>query len=338
MQLVDHSPEYGMTYTMPFRYMPELAGKSVRFFEFLHDCWGHDEDYEDKVMALQEALCVTVFGLGPRYQRAILLQGVAKSGKSQMLKIAEALVPEEAKCFVPPMDWADKFMPAMMHGKLINVCGELSERRRIDGQSFKDIVCGSEMSGQLKGQQIFRFFPICTHWFASNHSPRTEDTSEGFNRRWLILEFNKAVSQEKRKTDLGDVIVAEEREAIVSWAVLAMERLLKNEEYTLPASHSQLIKEVAQANNSVRFFMEECPRVRCGISGKRTSELQMYKEYWSFCLGPGGAKPVSSKSFKTATRELQNQLGFQLVIVQNELGASETYYDSVTIVESPRGH
>ena len=65
------------------------------------------------------------------------------------------------------------------------------------------------------------------------------------------------VEAAKQKTDLGDLIVAEEREAIVAWAALAMPRLLENKGYTLPSSHKQLIREVAQANNSVRFFMEE---------------------------------------------------------------------------------
>lgn len=330
--LVDHDPDHGMTYTLPFRYMPELGGKSPMFFEFLHDSWGADTDFEDKKLALQEALCVTLFGLGPRYQRAILSKGVPKSGKSQLLTIAQSLVPAEAKCFVPPSDWGDKFLPTEMNEKLINVCGELSEKKRIDGQSFKDIIDGAERSGQRKGQQIFKFRPRCTHWFASNHSPKTEDSSEGFNRRWLILEFNTPVEESKRKTDLGDLIVAEEREAIVAWAVLAMPRLLTNKEYTLPSSHKQLIREVAQANNSVRFFMEEGPTVHIGPTLGRTSETKLYSEYFGFCLGPGGARPVSSRTFRGMMRELQYQLNFQLILLETELGGQEAYYQCVTLV------
>lgn len=334
LELVDHDPRYGMTYTLPFRYMPELNGKSHHFFEFIEKSWGADPDYSDKRLGLQEALCVTLFGISPRYQRAILLKGVPGSGKSQLLRIAQSLVPEGAACFVPPNEWGDKFMPTMMHEKLINVCGELSQHKKIDGQKFKDVLDGTEMSGQFKGGQIFKFRPKCTHWFASNHSPKTEDTSDGFNRRWLFLEFNKPVAPEDRKTDLGDWIVAEEREAIVAWAVTALHRLVAQRDYTLSSSHRQAIREVAQANNSVRFFMEESPVVVAGsrISG-RTSETKLYKEYWSFCLGPGGAKPVSSRSFRAAMRELQSQLEFSLELERTELGAQEAYYRSVMIVD-----
>ncbi len=87
----------------------------------------------------------------------ILLQGAPKTGKSQLLRIASALVPDTARCVVPPNEWSDRFMPAMMNEKLINVCGELSEKKKIDGMKFKDIVDGSEMSGQIKGKDIFQF-------------------------------------------------------------------------------------------------------------------------------------------------------------------------------------
>lgn len=334
--LHNHDPKFGMTYTLPFRYLPAQAGNSPHFFQFLDDCWGEDEDRDEKKDALQEALCVTLFGMGPRMQRAVLCKGVAKSGKTQLLTIAQSLVPDEARSFVPPHDWADKFLITQLHEKLINVCGELSEKKMIDGMSFKDIIDGSERNGQDKGQPIFKFRPKCTHWFASNHMPKTEDSSEGFNRRWLVLEFNRPVPPEKRRLDVGDIIVAEEREAIVAWAVQALPRLQKNNEFTLPPSHAQFIRELAQQNNSVRFFMEESPTVRVVRDSQsklstRISEAQLYKEYWSFCFGPGGAKPVGLRAFRQRMKELQHSLGFGTTISTNELGGQDVFYTSVTL-------
>lgn len=343
LKLVPHNPEYGMTYTLPFRYLPELAGKCDMFFEFLYKSWGEDEDYHDKLAALQEALTVTLFGLGPRYQRAILLQGAPKSGKSQLLKVAQSLVPDSARSAVPPNEWSDKFLPTQMYEKIINVAGELSEKKTVDGQRFKDIIDGAEMSGQLKGGQIFRFNPVCTHWFASNHYPRTEDTSEGFNRRWLVLQFNRPVKASERRLDLGDTIVAEEREAIVAWAVQSMARLRTNNEFTIPASHKQTMREVANLNNSVRFFLMESGKVRisalpeAGSAGSKTStptsvqETKLYQAYWSFCVGPGSARPVGSTQFRAKMRELATEFGFKLSIRGTELGGQEVLYENLTL-------
>ena len=268
----------------------------------------------------------------------ILLQGAPKTGKSQLLRIASSLVPDTARCVVPPNDWSDRFMPAMMNEKLINVCGELSEKKRIDGQRFKDIVDGSEMSGQFKGKDIFLFRAICTHWFASNHYPRTEDTSEGFNRRWLILTFNHPVSASDRKLDIGDLIVAEERESIVAWAVQAMGRLKAKNEYTLPKSHMQAIREIATMNNSVRYFIQESGKVRIGSpEGEKQSnpisENRLYNAYWSFCIGPGGARPVGSRDFRTKMRELSSELEFSLTIEDTQFGTQTAAYGNIILAE-----
>ncbi|KVZ62261.1 bifunctional DNA primase/polymerase [Burkholderia ubonensis] len=346
LKLLNHDPGYGMIYTLPFRYLPEIAGNCTMFFEFLKKSWGEDEDYQQKLDAIQEALAVTLFGLGPRFQRAVLLQGAPKSGKSQLLKIAQSLVPDNARAAVPPNEWADKFLPTQMFEKIINVAGELSEKKLVDGQRFKDIIDGAEMSGQMKGGQIFRFRPICTHWFASNHYPRTEDTSEGFNRRWLVLQFNRPVKASERRLDLGDVIVVEEREAIVAWAVQSMSRLKAHNEFTLPDSHKQTMREVANLNNSVRFFLTESGKVRMGAlqpeasAGSKSSapisvvETKLYQTYWSFCVGPGSAKPVGSTQFRAKMRELATEFGFKLTIRNTELGGQEIQYENLTLVGS----
>lgn len=339
MELKPHSPDYGMTYTLPFRYLPELSGKAFKFSEFLSRCWGDDEDYEDKVSALQEAMCATIFGLGPKFQRAILLHGAPKSGKSQLLKIVASLVPDQARSNCPPDQWGDKFAPATMYGALINICGELSDKRAIDGQKFKSIIDGDELAGQFKGKDIFNFRPICTHWFASNHLPRTDDTSSGFNRRWLILTFSRPISGSERILDYGEIIVAEEREAIAAWAVEAMPRLMAKNEYTLPASHEEAIREVANMNNSVRFFIEESGRVRRTplSDGERishhTSEMRLHGAYYSFCLGEGGARPVGPRAFRQKMRELGTEMGFRLRIVPSESGTPVCVYDGLILVD-----
>lgn len=332
LKLVPHDPDYGMTYTLPFRYLEEEAGKFPRFAAFLFRAWGHDSDFEQKMQALQDAICVTMFGLGSKYQRAVLLHGAPKSGKSQLLRIIESLVPSEAKCAVPPDEWGDRFLPAQMHNKILNVCGELSEKKLIDGQKFKDIVDGSEMSGQHKNQQIFRFRPVVTHWFASNHMPRTADTSAGFIRRWVLLTFNKPIDDTKRVVDLGDIIASEEREAIVAWAAQAMPRLLVKNDLTLPDSHKWLANEFANVNNSVRYFMLEAGRVRLRHKEGVVNEIKLYNIYHAFCLGAGGVRPVSMTRFRAMMRELTAEMAFSLKITPAKNGGSEATYEGLSII------
>lgn len=317
LKLLPHNPDYGMMYTLPFRYMPELAGKFPQFEQFLLRSWGTDSDYVQKLAALQEVLAVTLFGMGSKFQRAILLHGAPRSGKTQLLRIVECLVPKEARCSLAPDGWNDKFLPAIMHKKVLNICGELSDRRKIEGQVFKDIIDGSERAAQFKNQQVFQMRPELTHWFASNHLPKTDDTSHGFIRRWLMLTFHHPVTDVQLKLDIGDLIAAEEREAITAWACLSMFRLRELNRYTLPESHSYLETEFANLNNSVRMWMLESNRVKWGVAEGRTTESKAFNAYWSWCSASGGNKPVQLIKFRTMLRELQNQFDFTMKRADN---------------------
>lgn len=316
-ELRSHDPSYGATYVLPYRYMPE-GDAPQRWLGLLDQCWGHTPDYMGRVQALREAIACTLFKQAATFSRAFLLVGVPHSGKSTIKYVMEGLVPPDALCCVPPHDWADTFLPTQMQNKLVNSCGDLSETEMIAGGRFKMIVEGEEMNGQFKGGQIFKFRPLCAQWFASNHLPRTRDTSGGFNRRWLMWHFDKPCRIADKVTKLHDIILDEEREAIVAWAIPAMQDLMRNQDYTLPKCHNDLISEAASQNNSVRFFM-----VSGGVEiGQGTTpENDLYSSYYAFCKLRANAQPVALKKFTMTMSELAHEFGFERTV--ERVGAME---------------
>lgn len=335
LRLVEHSPDFGTTYTLPYRYVPELATGARMFESFLHSCWGHHPDFERKKKALREAIAATMFGVTTRFERAFCLFGQAKSGKSQLLKIIASLVPGEVTSAVPPTDWHDKFLPAQMAGKLLNLCGELSERRPIDGMIFKEVISGEKITVQHKGKDPFTVRPSCAHWFASNHLPTTSDTSSGFNRRWLMLTFDRQVSDDEKVLDLGTLIAAEEREAIVAWAVESFPELLGRGEYTKPETHEEAMEEVASGNNSVRMFLKDSGIVVFGPIVSQSDipvpEQSLFNAYFSFAVAAGVARPASLKKFRALMRELGSEFGFKSKVTQNPAGLPEYVYAGLTL-------
>ena len=191
-ELLPHNPDFGMTYVLPYAYRPELSTSAPRWFKMLHDFWGEDPDYRDKVKLLQEAFAVTLFGVTPEYQKAFTLFGVAHSGKTQIRYVLENLMPKGCVSSIPPSAWSDKFLPAGMLGKLLNVAGEISDNDMIDGPMCKQIVGGEMIVGQFKHCMPFDFSPRCAQWFLGNHLPRSKDNTKGFTRRFMFLKFNRA--------------------------------------------------------------------------------------------------------------------------------------------------
>lgn len=283
-EILEHHPKYGMTYVLPYRYMPELAGKFPKFEKLLHDFWGKDDDFEEKKAALQEAMCTTMFGLATSYQMCFLLYGKPGAGKSQLLEIVKNLVPPAAQCAIPPSLWNKRFQTAGFFGKILNVAGELPERGFIAGSIFKEIVTGETISLEKKNKDAFPYEPKAAHWFSSNYLPRSRDVSDGFYRRWLMFDFQHKPDPDKVVRDIWKQIVEEEIEAIAAWAVDAMPRLRgQGQGYTLPASHSKLLEATTVENSTVRYFLRDCEFLKFDDKAK-CKEEDIYNIYTTFCI------------------------------------------------------
>lgn len=303
--LHEHSPKFGKTFTMPFNYIPERATEAHKWFEYLEDAWGDEPDYEDRVAALQEAFASAMFGVGTDYQRAILIFGKAGTGKTQVLEVLRAMMPPAAVCSIPPHCWAERFVMADMVAKTLNICGELPEAGNIGGDIFKEVICGSEIRTERKNQPGFNFKPMAAHWFASNFLPRSKDSSEGFTRRWLVLEFDKVVPPEDRIPNYSQVLVAEEREAIAAWAVLGLYRLLKNNGYTLPPSHVERLGQVKRANNTVAAFLASTSKVKVTDDvADKIDLMSCFDQYVWHCREIARGYPVGYERFHQMIHEL----------------------------------
>ena len=311
MSMEPHQPEHGMTYTLPYRYDPQEAHRCTRWLEFLRTAWGDDPDYADKVEALRDVMCITMFGLGTSMQRAVLLYGVPHTGKSVVMEVMQGLMPEEARCVVPPTSWRDKFSPVAMLNKYLNTCGELDQRETISGSMFKMIVSGEEIEVQYKGRQVFNMKPTPTHWFCSNHLPRASDDTGGFTRRWLVLTFNKQYPVEKKIDRYAEVLLAEEREAICAWVMQAAPKFKKSTVPTFPKSHQEFIHEMWNVSNSVRLFLLDSGLVK-GHAQAKVDEHALHARYWSYCVQSGLARPVSQKMFRSKAKEFQMDVGFNI--------------------------
>lgn len=310
-QIHPHSRKYGAKYTLPYCYHPELSSldNSPRFKAYLQSVWGRDKDYEEKVKALQEAMAATIFGLAPSFNRAFLLCGIGGSGKSQLLNIIRRLLPPEVISAASPYMFGDKFVVTELSRSLLNICGELDSTKEIPSAAFKQVVDGTTIQGQFKGRPIFNFIPKAAQWMSSNFLPKSQDATEGFNRRWLIFEFNRIVPDKEKVRNLGDMIAAEERESIAAWCVDIIPELASKPDYDLPPSHLKLVNEMMCQNDSTFFWLNsrQGPRV---LPEVETPIQKLFETYKTFCYGQASAKPVGLRRFLQRLKELGLIYGF----------------------------
>lgn len=306
LKLHEHSPKYGKTFTLPFNYIPERAGEAHKWMEYLERSWGDDVDYAQKVAALQEAFAATMFGVAPDYQRAILLHGKPGTGKTQALEVLKALMPPSAQCAIPPTLWAERFQMATMAGKTLNVCGELPEEATIDGRAFKEVIEGTGQHTEFKGMDGFVLKPIAAHWFGSNFLPRSRDTSGGFVRRWLILDYNRIVPASEKVVNFHKLLISEEREAIAAWAVQGLARLMRQRDYTLPHSHEVRVNQVLRSNNSVAAFLQSSDKIR-PEEGAETDARVVFDQYVFYMKDVSRGFSVTYERFQQMLGELGHE-------------------------------
>jgi P4 family phage/plasmid primase-like protien len=302
LRLLEHDPKFGATFTLPFDFSEEAASQCPRWLEFLYDCWGHEEDFAERLNALQEMFAATLFKAAPDYQRAFLLFGRAQTGKTQILNVLRALLPPQAVASLGPHLWDERFTLVDLIGKAANICGELPENSRISGYKFKEVVEGSTVRSVYKGEDGFTFAPHCAHWFASNYLPISHDWTNGFVRRWLILDFNRKVAPEHRVENLAESIVADERDGIAAWAVQGLPRLREQRGYTEPASHTKRLRQVRRINNSVDAFLED---TRMVVPGAGEVDLRdLHGAYISHAQNFDRVSPVSLNRFAQMLEDL----------------------------------
>ena len=319
LELLPHNPDFGAVFALPYRYFGENAPKCPKFLEFMHKVWEKDPDYEQKVMACKEAFAATLFGLAPQLSRAICLYGVGNSGKTQLLEILENMLPGYAVSSINPSDWGDKFLPSSMSQSALNLCGELSEDKRIDGDFFKRIVEGGTISAQFKNRPIFEFKPKCAQWFASNYLPRTRDASFGFGRRWLFLSFNHVIPACEKKPKIGFQIAKEEREAIAAWAVQSIPELLQRGEYTLPPSSNDLMVTMLSSNCTVRNWLANSGLVKVTNDlNDVEEESQLYECYRVHCNLVLGSKSFGRGKFSERMHMMMSEHDVERTVVDQK--------------------
>jgi len=83
----------------------------------------------------------------------------------------------------------DGFAESELFQKLANLPGELSKKAIKEDSKFKAITGRSELSASRKFKEKITFINFSKQIFACNALPKVDDTSDGFWRRWLYLQF-----------------------------------------------------------------------------------------------------------------------------------------------------
>ena len=267
VELKPHSMYDYVTIQLPFCYEPKTVCSKWRKFisEITNNC-------DDDAAVLQEYSGSILIPNNRKYHKALMLKGGGSNGKSVFFNIIEAVfggIGVHGNSYVShtePSKWAKDFRLMPLRNSWVNISNETETDLRGSEGVFKKITSGDSLEDSYKHKDPIAFNTRAKLMMACNYFPTVSDTSDGFMRRWLIVELPMHyVPKEQVRPDtcdrelnpfLEDELM-KELPGIFNWIVEGLQRLIKQKGFTHTKNHDSLIKEFREFNDPLYAFVDE---------------------------------------------------------------------------------
>jgi len=295
VQTYEHLPELLSTRRFDIEYNPEA--KCENWIKVVNEIL---EDDENKVNLLQEyfGLCLT---RDMRQEKALFLLGEGANGKSVMLFVLQELLGESNYSTLSVGNFKEKHALECLVGKLANISTETTANGIIEDSNFKAIVSGDAIYIEPKFKKGFSYRPFCKLIFALNTMPKTNDRTDAFFRRMLIVKFNKQFPDFEQDKTLKYALL-NELDGIFNWCLGGLLRLRERGGFYISKEMQDEIFEFKKDNNTVLGFLEEdCRYDSAGV----ISKSELYKAYQAWC-GDNGSYALGKNNFGKEIKKLKN--------------------------------
>jgi hypothetical protein len=156
----------------------------------------------------------------------------------------------------------------------------------------------------MHSQKELKIRPYCKMLFSCNKLPESQDDTYAFWRRWAIFDFTRRFTEGKdADAHLEEKLTTpEELSGLLNWALDGLERLLKNNAFTLPSHKQDTQNKWEKSANSFKYF---CKNYLVDAEDSiYIGKGDLRKTYAWFC---------KTEKVKPVTEQKQKQILFDIV-------------------------
>jgi putative DNA primase/helicase len=199
--LVPHSPEHLSPVQIAASFDPDARCPHID--QFIRDVFPADTWH------LPAEITAWLMLPDTNIQKAVLLLGEGSNGKSVWLNLLITFLGKEniSTLSLHKLE-SDKFSVARLVGKLANLGMDLPTKALAGTSMFKNLTGGDVVSAERKFEPSFEFRPFVRLLFSANSAPRSEDSTHGFFRRWLVIPFTKTFEETDPNTIPPEILNA----------------------------------------------------------------------------------------------------------------------------------
>jgi len=242
---------------------------------------------EDYVQTLYEIIAYCTLPDYPIH-RLFCLIGDGSNGKSCFLKLISKFVGFSNITSTELDDLINsRFERAKLYKKLICLMGETNFSTIKKTSLIKRLTGQDTISFEFKNKTPFDDFNYAKIIIATNGLPYSEDKTDGFYRRWFIVNFPNKFTESK---DILKDIPEEEYNALAKKSVTILKELISNRSFTNEGTVEVRKEKYEELSNPVDKFIE----VECIKSNDL--EIPFYKFYDELLLF------ISSRNYRTISK------------------------------------
>lgn len=203
------------------------------------------------------------------------LHGSGRNGKSCFLNILSKFIGKENLCSTD-LDLLignnmSRFESFKLYKKLTCLMGETNFGVLESSALLKKLTGGDLIGYEIKGGKVFDDYNYAKILIASNSLPSSEDTSEGFYRRWVIIDFPNQFPEGK---DITLTIPDIEYNNLAKKITEIIPVLLTKGEFTNQGTIEQRKQKYIMASNPLNVFISDW-------CYERPEEYVRYSEFYT---------------------------------------------------------
>ncbi len=245
-------------------------------------------------------------------KKAFMLIGKPNSGKSKIAEWLGNIIGEDNVSNVSFDKLGNRFNIAAFSRSKLNINAEMSLESIKDISMFKSLIGGDKIQAEDKGKQPFTFSNKCKFLFAGNGLPviKSQDTTEAFISRLVILYFPNSISEAERDLELSEKLYYE-RDIIFSLAVNELNELVESGfRFELPQEESEQLLEYKENSTHIESFIDD----RCILSPElKSSTKTLYDAYINYCKD-NCFTPYGMQTFAAAIRNSRNLIKTKITV------------------------
>jgi len=268
----DASPQYFVTNPLPWKLNADNLESTPNMDRVFEEWVG-----KENVRQLYEILAYCMM---PDYpiNRLFCFIGSGMNGKSKFLELLRNFVGGE-NCCTTELDTllTSRFEITRLHKKLVCMMGETNFNEMSKTSILKKLTGGDLIGFEYKNKNPFDEKNYAKIIIATNNLPTTTDKTEGFYRRWMIIDFPNKFSEKK---DILAEIPEEEYGCLALKCSFILKELIENRAFTNEGSVEDRKEKYESKSNFIETFLREA--TTSDVNGYITS-ADFFKRFSSWC-------------------------------------------------------